>query len=274
MSMTAQPNPQVLESKLRHPWVRPGIVSRGALVDRLLATDAVPVVSVVAPAGYGKTTFLAQWAESKEPRVGWVASTTVTTTPSSSSLHRGGTGPRRGDRPESVSCALVGRHRNRGCAAAGRRDAGMRQPVALVIDNFEVVTNPESRMRSPRWRWDCRWVRSLRSVRGSVAVTDRASTRAGRHRGGRDRRSGDGRVEAGPLLLQARASSSPTRTSMSSFDRTEGWPVGLYLAALAVNAGGSPTVAQTALTGDDRYIGDYLRSELLIGFRPRRGVAS
>ena len=45
--------------------------------------------------------------------------------------------------------------------------------------------------------------------------------------------------------------------------RTEGWPVGLYLAALAVNAGGSSTVAGAALTGDDRYIGDYLRPEIL-----------
>ena len=44
--------------------------------------------------------------------------------------------------------------------------------------------------------------------------------------------------------------------------RTEGWPVGLYLAALAVNAGGSPTDGVT-LTGEDRFIGDYLRSEIL-----------
>ena len=30
-------------------------------------------MSVVAPPGYGKTTLLAQWAERKAPRVGWVS---------------------------------------------------------------------------------------------------------------------------------------------------------------------------------------------------------
>jgi LuxR family maltose regulon positive regulatory protein len=45
-------------------------------------------------------------------------------------------------------------------------------------------------------------------------------------------------------------------------DRTEGWPAGLYLAALAINAG-SPVESSLSLTGDDRFVGDYLRSELL-----------
>jgi len=41
-------------------------------VDRLLALDAAPVISVAAPAGYGKTTLLAQWA-ARRGRVGWVS---------------------------------------------------------------------------------------------------------------------------------------------------------------------------------------------------------
>ena len=70
MSIAAQPNPQILESKLRRPRVRPGIVPRAALVDRPLASHQVPVVCVVAPAGYGKTTLLSQWAEQRTHRVG------------------------------------------------------------------------------------------------------------------------------------------------------------------------------------------------------------
>jgi LuxR family maltose regulon positive regulatory protein len=46
-------------------------------------------------------------------------------------------------------------------------------------------------------------------------------------------------------------------------ERTEGWPAGLYLAALAVNAGSSRAGAVWSFTGDDRYVGDYLRSEFL-----------
>ena len=52
--------PVVLESKLAVPPA--GGVSRTALVNRLRALAATPVVSIVAPAGYGKTTLCAQWA--------------------------------------------------------------------------------------------------------------------------------------------------------------------------------------------------------------------
>jgi LuxR family maltose regulon positive regulatory protein len=42
---------------------------------------------------------------------------------------------------------------------------------------------------------------------------------------------------------------------------TEGWPAGLYLAALALRAGSSRSEAGFSVTGDDRFVGDYLRSE-------------
>jgi LuxR family transcriptional regulator, maltose regulon positive regulatory protein len=62
-----------VESKLHPPWARPGIVPRTALVDRLLVSHAAPFVCVVAPAGYGKTTLLGQWAERTRRRVAWVS---------------------------------------------------------------------------------------------------------------------------------------------------------------------------------------------------------
>jgi LuxR family transcriptional regulator, maltose regulon positive regulatory protein len=45
--------------------------------------------------------------------------------------------------------------------------------------------------------------------------------------------------------------------------RTEGWPTGLYIAALAIRAGTRRSDAGFTFTGDDVYMGDYLRSELL-----------
>jgi LuxR family maltose regulon positive regulatory protein len=45
--------------------------------------------------------------------------------------------------------------------------------------------------------------------------------------------------------------------------RTEGWPTGLYIAALAIKSGTRHGDAGLMLTGDDVYMGDYLRSELL-----------
>ena len=60
-------------SKLRRPWVRPGTVRRSLLIERLARGDARPIVSVVAPAGYGKTTLLAQWAERNGQAFAWVS---------------------------------------------------------------------------------------------------------------------------------------------------------------------------------------------------------
>jgi LuxR family transcriptional regulator, maltose regulon positive regulatory protein len=60
------------ESKFHPPRARPGIVVRTALVERLAAAR-VPVIAVVAPAGYGKTTLMAQWAERTRSRVAWLS---------------------------------------------------------------------------------------------------------------------------------------------------------------------------------------------------------
>src|SRR5215210_6694267 len=62
----------VLESKIRPPAAA-GTVSRTALVNRLRAAGAFPLVLVVAPAGYGKTTLLAQWAERDVRPFAWVS---------------------------------------------------------------------------------------------------------------------------------------------------------------------------------------------------------
>jgi LuxR family transcriptional regulator, maltose regulon positive regulatory protein len=49
---------------------------------------------------------------------------------------------------------------------------------------------------------------------------------------------------------------------------TEGWPVGLYFAALAFKDGGSDGRMAFPFTGDDRLMADYLRSELLDRLSP------
>jgi LuxR family maltose regulon positive regulatory protein len=62
--------PAVLESKLVIPPA--GAVSRTALVNRLRALATTPVVSIVAPAGYGKTTLCAQWARRDGRPAAWL----------------------------------------------------------------------------------------------------------------------------------------------------------------------------------------------------------
>ena len=63
----------VIGSKLTIPDVGRGTVSRTALVNRLRAAGAFPTVVVVAPAGYGKTTVLAQWATKDARPFAWLS---------------------------------------------------------------------------------------------------------------------------------------------------------------------------------------------------------
>src|SRR3954467_3713705 len=47
----------------RSTSVQPGLVGRDRLLRRLLGARDVPLVVLLAPAGYGKTTLLCQWAQ-------------------------------------------------------------------------------------------------------------------------------------------------------------------------------------------------------------------
>src|SRR5262249_13650034 len=66
-------NGRTPDARVQVPAPRQGSIRRTALVNRLRAARAVPVISLVAPAGYGKTTLLAQWAERDERPFAWVS---------------------------------------------------------------------------------------------------------------------------------------------------------------------------------------------------------
>ena len=64
----------LLDAKLSVPTSRPGTVSRAELIETARASDC-RVIGVTAPAGYGKSTLLAQWAEAEDRPVGGCLST-------------------------------------------------------------------------------------------------------------------------------------------------------------------------------------------------------
>src|SRR3954465_13008127 len=65
---------ELLESKLRPPRTSGRGILRTALVDQLNRASDTPVVMLCAGPGYGKTTALAQWAQSPEQRpFAWVS---------------------------------------------------------------------------------------------------------------------------------------------------------------------------------------------------------
>jgi LuxR family transcriptional regulator, maltose regulon positive regulatory protein len=77
------------------------------------------------------------------------------------------------------------------------------------------------------------------------------------------------RGEAASLLRAARVVLGADEVA-ELHQRTEGWPVGLYLAALSLREGGSLDSAAISFGGDDRFVSDYMESELLARISPRR----
>ena len=79
-------------------------------------------------------------------------------------------------------------------------------------------------------------------------------------------------IGAGDLSLTRQEASSLLRAAEVALGeddvtelhrRTEGWAAGLYLAALYLREGGSPGGAAGAFGGDDRFVSEYVESELL-----------
>ena len=62
----------LLAAKLTAPRVRPGTVSRSPVIESARSSGR-RIVGITAPAGYGKTTLLAEWAASEDRPVAWVS---------------------------------------------------------------------------------------------------------------------------------------------------------------------------------------------------------
>ena len=220
--LRAAPAPGVAEPLLRRPPGRRGVVARTALVGRLRAAADTPIVTVVAPAGYGKTTLLAQWAE-RDPRpCAWF----------SLDSFRDGRWPRRPTLVVVDDADALG------------SDAALEVVAALADDvpagsTLVLAARGEPRLPLARLRTEGRL---LELGPEDLALTRKEAQTLLRH--------------AGVLLPEPEVAELERRT--------EGWPAGLYLAALSLRSGGDPWT----FAGDDRYVADYLRAEHLTPLAP------
>jgi LuxR family maltose regulon positive regulatory protein len=64
---------RVARTKLFVPSLRPGRVVRQRLLQRLRSGSQMPVTVVVAPAGYGKTTLVAEWIRTDKREAAWLS---------------------------------------------------------------------------------------------------------------------------------------------------------------------------------------------------------
>ena len=261
-----QPSFTLVESKLRVPWVRPGILPRQRLVERLLGAGSVPLVCVVAPAGYGKTTLLTQWGRSKGDRVGWISLDSRDNDPVVLLTYLAVALDRIEPVDPGVFRALASPGVSVLTAAVPRLAsavAAMSEPVSLVLDQVESLD-------------DQRCLDAVAELALALPAGSQLALAARRPPAlpvALLRASGQV-VEVGPAelamddreatALLEEAGVGPSDPEVPELvKRAEGWPVGLYLAALALQAGGARPSAGAGFSGEDRFMADYLRSELL-----------
>ena len=260
------PSSAVLAPKFHVPAQRRGIVTRTFLVDRLLAADEA-VIAVVGPPGFGKTTLLTQWAQRFGPRVAWVACEETDNDPVAllTSVLTALNAIEPVDPAASQLLATSG-----GSIGAVRGFvtalASVKGPLALVLDHLELITSSESRASIAEFalRVPPGWQLAMASRDPIPIPTARLRAHGQIIEIGAKQLAMTG-GEASELLKGAGLELSSMQIG-ELVRRTEGWPVGLYLAALATKDGAPATGFN--FSGDDRLIGDYLRSELLPRLTP------
>ncbi len=252
----------MLELKTTPPVLRPSLVERGELLSKLKSSSS-PVVVLIAPAGYGKTTILAQFATRAADRpVAWlnldegdndpaVLLSNIRYTLSKAELVLSG-------EPLTVdSASALTRGVDQLLESIDRAAKGV-----LVLDHIDELPTQSSL-----------------DVIGAIMTKARdhlqvmAATRS--HMGlplGVLRAHGDalelGAEDLAMTVCEAKdvfASVGLKDTPLEDvISHTEGWPAAVYLTARAM-AAGAPTLGDDAIRGDDAYLAQYLREELIAG---------
>ena len=255
----------LVDAKLAAPFRRPGTVAKASAIARLCASRS-PLVTVIAPAGYGKTTLLAQWAEADSRPFAWVAldrqddNELMFMRYIAVAIH--GVAPLPPVVFETLSGPAASTWTTR-VPHLGRALAELDCALVLVLDDLHAVAN-QSCLDA--------LVALLRYVpAGSqivIASREEPALPLARWRT-------EGRVEeigVVDLRMDEQEAEHLLRVAGVEFDaeevvdlteRTEGWPAGLYLAALSLQAGATSTTGVKGFDGDDRFVSEYFRLELL-----------
>ena len=253
----------LVQSRLRPPQPLLELVRRDRLL-QLLSADAVPLVAIAAPGGYGKTVVLSQWAESDQRPFAWLQADAADNDPlvflSYVASALGGVVPidpkvagwlRQA--PPPVTSRIVP------ALAAGVSGA---PPFVLVIDDAHLITNEAC--------WQLVGV-LLEQVPPSAqfCLSGRASPPlplARLRAAGRLLEVGPAELALSPRetreLLRLHGMAADAETVSSLERATEGWAAGVYLAALA---GAQVPAAEwlAGIRGHQRDIARYLASEVL-----------
>ena len=247
-------------------WFRPpprtGAIPRPRLLGRLEALAQAPLTVVAAPTGYGKTTLLASWVASTSRKIAWASV-------GSRELDADGVWSLLAaalERAEpELSCApFVGLTAADRAAELATTLRGLDHELTLVLDGFEHVVRiglgpalsrfldlaPEQLHVVVSTRCEPELDVPLRRVRATVAELTSV-----------DLSLDPGETAA--ILRRTVGDGSTDTDADELFRRVEGWPAGVYLAALSARAAADPSEALACFSGAAREVADYLRLELL-----------
>ncbi|KHK96607.1 hypothetical protein LK09_14870 [Microbacterium mangrovi] len=251
----------LLAGKTELPLPRTDVVSRRSLIESA-RNSAKRVVAVTAPAGYGKSTLLAEWASIEDRRVCWASvdrfddhPTALLTLLAAATVDVSANGEQLVSEMRGVGASALGRS----APLLARAWATADEPFVLLIDDvhlaastecgdvLEIVLSgiPHGAQVVIVSRHDQSFLARSR-VEGAVfdivrddLILDAAGART---------------------VFAAAHADAPDDALASAVERCEGWPAGIFLCALAVTEG-----ARGRIAGDDRLVADYLYRECLAG---------
>ncbi len=259
----------LIKTKFFTPRLRHGLVSRRSTQERLERGADVRLILVSAPAGFGKTTLLAEWL-SKAPndgrRVAWLSLDEDDRDPASFLTYL--VAALRAVIPEVGTAAIdvlatAPTRTELALTTVLNELASIPNEVWLVLDDFHVVDGREIAAAMD-------FLIEHLPPNGHVVISTRADPTfpLSRWRGRGELlevRAADLRFtrdEAAAYLVGAGLELTPEDITALT-DRTEGWIAALQLAALSLRGRDDVGEFVSRFTGDDRYVVDYLIEEVL-----------
>lgn len=256
-----------LKTKLIQPQVRSRRVLRGRLTDRLAGAFSVPLTLVCAPAGYGKTTLLVDWAQNCRAPVAWLTLDEDDNDParflSYLIIAMQQIKPGLGKAVEVLLTLPETDLMENSLRLLVNDLAGLESPAVLVLDDYHCITaRPVHQMLGflvehlpPAFHIviasRTEPAIALARLRGRSAVLElRAAELSFRPE------------ETEDFLNQVMQLDLSAQACDQLVEQTEGWAAGLQLAALSLRSG-EGSLAPDALRSGQHYIFDYLAAEVL-----------
>jgi LuxR family maltose regulon positive regulatory protein len=258
----------VIATKLFRPGLRQQTVERKRLHDLLREGRTLPLTLVVAPAGWGKSTIVADWLARDGVTAGWV------------SLDGGDNDPQRFWRYLLLAAGQAGSAA--GAAALRRLDAAgsdvlrdvlpafvnelasAADPLVLVLDDYHLVTSAQVHTTVATLLDHCPPQLHLMLITRADPPLPLSRLRV---RGDlTELRAEDLRFSAGEAVEFFSSRLGPLLSEhdvLRLLARTEGWAAGLQLAALRLRDRADPEDFIERLTGADWHIVSYLGEEVL-----------